>query len=205
MPLKKRLFYLLLASLPCILVYSLAGLMKSPTWIIPETRIDQLIPFNPHGIWLYLFFYVYISFTFLTVKAFQIKRTSFVFLFTAISSGILFICFPTRVIFPDFEVNGTSAALLNFISENDTERNCFPSMHASLITICTLANWDKTHQRRSFVFLLLTLLMYYSIIAVRRHVFIDLAAGILIALVVWHLFWIYWNRIRKERRNCCEE
>lgn len=201
MPLQTRLLYLLIGWLPSCLIYIATGFVRGNTWIIPETQIDQFIPFSPYGIWLYLFFYVYIPYTFLTVNESKVKRMSFVFVLTACISGIIFFYLPSSIIFPDFKIDGISASILNFVSENDTEQNCFPSMHGSLITICTLANWDRTNKVRSCGCILLTILMYYSIIAVRRHVFIDLAAGILLALVVWQFSKFVLNRIGNLKQN----
>jgi membrane-associated phospholipid phosphatase len=188
MPLKTRLFFLLIGWLPSCIIYIAAGFVRGDTWIIPETRIEQFIPFSSVGIWLYLCFYLYIPYTFLTVNQSKVKRLTLVFIVTACISGIIFLCIPSTILFPEFKTDGISAQLLNFVSENDTEQNCFPSMHASLITICTLANWDPTNKLRSYGCIILTLLMYYSIIAVRRHVFIDLAAGIALAILLWYLF-----------------
>ncbi len=185
MSLKTRLCYLVISWLSCGLVYIASGFVKGPDWIIPETQMDQFIPFNPHGIWLYLGFYVYIPYTFLTLKESLMKRLTFAFVLTACVSGVLFICLPSSIVFPDFKPDGISASLLTFIGENDTEQNCFPSMHASLITLCMFANWDQKNRMKGIICTVLTLLMYYSIIAVRRHVFIDLAAGIILAALVW--------------------
>ncbi|MGV3612204.1 MAG: phosphatase PAP2 family protein [Fluviicola sp.] len=185
MSLKTRLCYLVISWLSCGLIYIASGFVKGTNWIIPETPIDQFIPFNPQGIWLYLGFYVYIPYTFITVKESLVKRITFAFVITACISGVLFFCLPSSIVFPAFKNDGLSASLLAFISENDTEQNCFPSMHASLITLCLFANWDRKNWIRTITCTSITLLMYYCIIAVRRHVFIDLAAGIVLASLVW--------------------
>jgi len=153
--------------------------------MIPESWVDVYIPFSPTGIWLYLLFYLYIPYCFLTVNESKVKPISLAFVLTSFISGIIFILVPSSLHFPVIKVDGISAALLNFVSVNDTDYNCFPSMHASLITISTLALLDKTQQWRSLGAILLTVLMYGAIIQVRRHVFIDLAGGIAIAIITW--------------------
>lgn len=194
MSLKTRLCYLVISWLSCCLIYIASGFVRGTTWIIPETPIDRFIPFNPHGIWLYLGFYIYIPYTFLTLKESHMKRITFAFVLTACISGVLFVCLPSSIVFPAFKHDGLSASLLAFVSEKDTEQNCFPSMHASLITICTLANWKSRNILKSIGLIVLTILMYYSIIAVRRHVFIDLAAGIALASLVWLLSGVILNK-----------
>jgi membrane-associated phospholipid phosphatase len=199
MSLKTRLSYLVIGWLSCCLIYVASGFVREATWIIPETQIEQFIPFNPHGIWLYLGFYVYIPYTFITLKEeSRMKRITFTFVLTACISGILFILLPSTLVFPHFKPDGVSTSLLYFISENDTEQNCFPSMHASLITICTLANWNNRNVLKSIGLIVLTIGMYYSIIAVRRHVFIDLAGGIILAALVWWLSKIFLSNSPKQ-------
>lgn len=185
MLLKTRLFYLLMSWLSAGLIYFGSSFFTSNSWIVPESWIDSLIPFSPSGIWLYLLFYVYIPFAFITASEIKVRTMSLAFILTSFISGILFVSFPSSLHYPEFEVNGISSYCLNFVSTNDTAHNCFPSMHASLITISTVALWDNTKKIQSFSYLFLTIAMYYAIIQVRRHVFIDLAAGIGLALVVW--------------------
>ena len=201
MSLKTRLLYLVLAWLPCCLIYIASGFLRGNTWIIPETAIDRIIPFSPHGIWLYLCFYIYIPYTFLTLNESLIKRITAAFVVTAFISGLLFMLIPSTLIFPPFEPDGMSASLLHFIAENDTEQNCFPSMHASLITICTLANWNPRNVLKNIGLIALTGLMYYCIIAVRRHLFIDLAGGILLAMLVWWLSKFFMTREKSTGKN----
>ena len=187
MTVRTRLIYLFFSWIPAGLIYIAGSFVRGNMWIIPESSVEQLIPFSPHGIWLYLFFYIYIPYTFLTVKEGNIKRMSFAFIGSVCISGIFFIFLPSSIVFPDFELNGISAYFLSFVSENDTPQNCFPSIHASLITVCTLANWDKTNKARSYGCILLTIMMYYSIIQLRRHICIDVSAGIILALLTWWL------------------
>lgn len=185
MPIKTRLLYLLVAWLSSAVVYIGSSFVTGSVWIIPEMGIDDYISFSPYGIWLYLMFYIYIPYTFLAVDTSKVKRLAFAFIIISIISGILFILIPSSLNFPSFKKDGISAYVLQFISENDTPQNCFPSMHASLITACTFANWNKNEKLKSYLLILLTLIMYYSIIQVRRHLFIDLAGGIILALFVW--------------------
>lgn len=185
MPLKNRLLHLFVAWLVTGIVYAGAGFVTTDARIVPESGIEQLIPFSAYGIWLYLSFYLYIPYTFVTADAARIRPLSAAFVVTAIVSGIFFVWLPTTIRFPESGTDGISARLLHFVSENDTPHNCFPSMHGSLITLCTLANLERSRKLRSIGCALLTLAMYCAIIQVRRHVFIDLAAGIVLALIVW--------------------
>lgn len=195
MTLKTRFFYLLIGWVStCIIYFATGAVLENNAWIIPESAIDRYIPFSPHGIWLYISFYIYVPYTFLTVEPSKVKITSYVFLITGIVSGILFLLVPSSMIYPDYKADGISAFVLNLIAENDTPQNCFPSMHASLITICTLANGNKARKARSILCVLLMLCMFYSIIQVRRHLFIDLGAGAGLGILVWTICTAIWKR-----------
>lgn len=185
MSLKIRFFYLLIGWLSSCIIYVATGAVTRNAWIIPESAVENYIPYSPYGIWLYISFYIYIPYTFFTAEASKIKLLSWVFIISGIISGILFLLVPTSMVFPDYKTDGISAFVLNFIAENDTPQNCFPSMHGSLITICTLANWNRKRKIRSYACVLLVILMYYSIIQVRRHLFIDLMAGAGLGVLVW--------------------
>lgn len=188
---------MLIGWVPTWLIYGAAGFAGGNIWIVPETWIERQIPFSSSGIWLYLMLYVYVPFTFLTVSESKIRRITFVFLATGCISGIIFVLFPSTLAYPTFKADGISAAVLELIYENDTPQNCFPSMHGSLITICTLASWDKNNKALSYGCILLSLLMYFSIIQIRRHLFIDVSAGIVLGALVWWVYGIILTRRKK--------
>jgi membrane-associated phospholipid phosphatase len=197
MSLKTRLLFLFIGWLPVGIIYIAASFARGNNWIVPGSFVERLIPFSPSGIWLYLLFYVYIPYTFITANASKIKIMSLSFILSACISGICFVFLPSSMNYPSFEIDDISSWCLNFVRTYDTEQNCFPSLHGSLITICTLANWDRNKKIRSYGCILLTLLMYYSIIQVRRHVFIDLAAGVVLALLAWQFSIYILNRSKK--------
>lgn len=199
MALKTRLFYLLIGWLSTCVIYVATGAVTGNAWIVPESAVEAYIPFSSYGIWLYLSFYIYIPYTFLTADASKIKLTGYVFLITGIISGILFLLLPSSMVYPDYNnAEGISGFVLKLIAENDTPQNCFPSMHGSLITICTLANWDRKRKVRSYLCILLVILMYYSIIQVRRHLFIDLMAGAALGVMVWVICSVLWRGSLKK-------
>lgn len=178
MPIKTRLIKLCIGWLTAGIIYVLSGVITHAVWIVPETYIDTLIPFDPAGIWLYISFYMYIPYVFMIADAAKVKPMSLAFILSAVISGIVFMIIPSSMVYPKIQSDGYSAQLLNFVMQTDTPQNCLPSLHGSLLTICTMAVWDERKRIRSFACLFITLFMYYSIIQVRRHLFIDLFAGI---------------------------
>lgn len=178
MPIKNRLTKLCIGWLTAGIIYVLSGFITRAVWIVPETYIDTLIPFDPAGIWLYLAFYIYIPYAFLVADAARVNPMALAFVISAVISGIVFMIIPSSMVYPKVQSDGYSTLILNFVMQTDTPQNCLPSLHGSLLTICTMAIWDERKRIRNVACLLMTLFMYYAIIQVRRHLFIDLVAGI---------------------------
>lgn len=194
---KARILYTLAGWFTAAFIYIFCGAMNGKEWVIQETLIDKVIPFDASGIWLYLAFYIFIPYAFFTVDMRGLKTLSIAFIVTSILSGVVFICLPSTIVYPQINADSVSSRLLAFVSRNDTERNCFPSLHASLIALCMFSLISHASALRRFAVIVLALAMFYSIIQVRRHVFIDLAGGFILAIVVWLLvaFWV------REGRN----
>lgn len=178
MPIKNRLTKLCIGWLTAGIIYVLSGFITRAAWIVPETYIDTFIPFDPAGIWLYLAFYIYIPYVFIVADAARVNPMALAFVISAVISGIVFMIIPSSIVYPKVQSDGYSTLILNFVMQTDTPQNCLPSLHGSLLTICTMAVWDERKRIRNVACLLMTLFMYYAIIQVRRHVFIDLASGI---------------------------
>lgn len=178
MPIKNRLTKLCIGWLTAGIIYVFSGFITKAVWIVPETYIDTFIPFDPAGIWLYLAFYIYIPYVFIVADAARVNPMALAFVLSAVISGIVFMLVPSSMVYPKIQSDGYSTQILNFVMQTDTPQNCLPSLHGSLLTICTMAVWDERKRIRNIACLLMTLSMYYAIIQVRRHLFIDLVAGI---------------------------
>ncbi len=180
MPFSRRLIFLLCSWIPAGLIYFAAAFGTGSAWIVPETKIDLVIPFNPKGIWLYLLFYLFIPFTFFKANKLSLKPMSLAFFASAFISGILFFTFPSTIIYPAVELSDLSSEVMNFVAQTDTPLNCCPSLHGSLITICSIGLWQRGKRIRNLITLCITFIMFYAIIQTRRHLFFDLGAGIML-------------------------
>lgn len=187
MTFKQRMQYSLVSWFTAALVYIGCGAMNSKPWEIPETLIDKAIPFHASGIWLYLSFYIVIPYAFFTVNSKALKCLSFSFILVSVLSGCIFIFLPSTIGYPEFAMDTSSARLLAFVCRNDTDQNCFPSLHASFIALCAFSLLQGARLVRRLFVILFTLVIFYSIIQVRRHVFIDLAGGFILAAIIWSL------------------
>lgn len=203
MPFSKRLIFLLCSWLPAGLIYFATSFGTGTAWVVPETQIDAFIPFNSNGIWLYLLFYLFIPFGFFASNSTTIKPVSLAFLASAVISGILFLAFPSTIIYPAFEVNDLNSQVLNFVAQSDTPFNCFPSLHGSLITICSIALLEKVKRIRNLITICITMIMFYAIIQTRRHLFFDLGAGIIVGSVTYGVsyFLLNWQKVYNNNFN----
>lgn len=166
----------------------------SPT-IIPETIIDQLVVFNPHGSYFYIFAYIYPVLVFLRLYSLQqLKEISLFqihFLTTALVANIFFFLFPTTIISPTsnyslqqlLEIsNWFSAHGMYLIYNTDQLFNCFPSLHVA--TAFVAANGLKNEKIQiQIIGYIIAILIAYSTLQVKQHFFYDVLGGIVLSFL----------------------
>jgi membrane-associated phospholipid phosphatase len=107
-------------------------------------------------------------------------------IFSAIISGIFFIFFPTSLQYPQVVLgNSLSDKLFHLLLWIDTSQNCFPSLHAAITLICLLGLWQKQKPIANIFYLTMSLAIAYSIIQLRRHLTLDVTAGILVGALTY--------------------
>lgn len=167
------------------IVYSLSHALQGAGRVLPETALDRLIAFNPAGIWLYLSFFVFIPYTYLTVQASKLRWLRQSMQVCALVSGAVFLLWPTTLPYPDYagyllaSADRWSAALLRLLLWGDSPQNCLPSLHAGLTVLCAWALLDRQRPWRSALAVLAVVCICFSIVQLRRHLSIDVGAGLL--------------------------
>ena len=182
-------------------IYGTTRFAPGNQWIIPETTLDKLIPFNPQGIWFYLAFFLYVPLAFLVAPAERVLTLRYAVQISAAISGLVFIFFPTSISYPQTtgdDIHSTALGLLTFI---DTRQNCLPSLHAALTFLCLLSLWDWKAKLRTFFFTGIACMIGFSIIQLRRHLSIDVAAGLLVGIFSHKLVTIYKTRFNAMERT----
>lgn len=165
------------------LVYFSTGYLQGVGVILPETALDRLIPYNPAGIWLYLSFFIFIPYTYLTAKPDRVRWLARSMPLCAVFCGLVFMTFPTTLVYPPLgDQAGASLQMLRLLQASDSPQNCLPSLHGVLTLLCVWALLQRERPLRSMLAVLFALAIGYSIIQLRRHVSIDLAAGLLVGL-----------------------
>ena len=183
MTLLKRLFYLLAGWGSVGLVYFSSDLLQGQGMVLPETFVDRAIAYSDAAIWLYLSFFILIPYTYLVATPPRVRWLARAMAISALMCGLVFLLYPTTLAYPPVgDGMGWSTQMLRLLQTMDSTQNCLPSLHGALTLLCAWALLARDKPLRSVLAVLLTLGICYAIIALRRHVSIDLGAGLLVGL-----------------------
>lgn len=180
---KQRIISMLISWCVVGIIYGSTRFVPGEHWVIPELWLDQQIAFSTQGIWLYLSFFLVVPFAFLYAPLEKIKSMMIAILISAFISGLVFVIFPTTLAYPEFNQHTFADQVFYWLLWIDTAQNCLPSLHAALTVICLLGLWDKQKILFSFLYLMITLAIGFSIIQLRRHLSLDVGAGALLGIV----------------------
>ena len=183
MTLLTRLFYLLAGWGSVGLVYFSSDLLQGQGVLLPETLIDRAIAYSDAAIWLYLSFFILIPYTYMVVSPARVRWLARAMAVSAVICGVVFLLYPTTLAYPPVgDGMGWSTQVLRMLQTMDSTQNCLPSLHGALTLLCAWALFERDRPIRSALAVLLTLGICYAIIALRRHVSIDLGAGLLVGM-----------------------
>ena len=183
MTLRGRLLHLLAGWGSVGLVYFSCDLLQGQGVLLPETALDRAIAYSDTAIWLYLSFFILIPYAYLVADAARVRWLARAMALSALACGVVFLLYPTTLAYPPVgEGNAWSTQLLRQLQAADSAQNCLPSLHGALTLLCVWALCDKRHLLRSVLTVLLGVAICYAIIALRRHVSIDLAAGLFVGI-----------------------
>lgn len=182
-PVTDRLRLMLLGWGSVGLVYFSTGAMTGPATVLAESAIDRMVAYNPSAIWLYLSFFILIPYTYLRADIDRARWLARSMPVAAAICGIVFVLMPTTLVYPEPVFNGAGGRLLQLLLQNDSPRNCLPSLHAALTLLCVLAWFDTRRKLHTALMVLVGAGICFSVVQLRRHLTIDLAAGWLVGVV----------------------
>ncbi len=159
---------------------------------MPELALDRAIPVSFSGFWFYISFYLLLGIVGLTLEKRLFIRYLYTIGWAALVAHMTFLFFP----------NGASREAIDFesspwfyqlLASTDAPRNALPSLHATLSVIAGLAVQASRMScvsgtiRVSIKSLtwLWVIAIFWSTLALRQHVCLDLIAGAVIAVIVW--------------------
>jgi len=181
-----RWWYMLLGWGTVGFVYNLTDRLQGPGTVILPSLIDRLIPFTPHAIWLYLSFFLLIPLAYLFAPMERVKVLAKAMQLTALGAGVVYVAWPTTMVYPIDHGTTLSSAVLSVLAQVDSRQNCMPSLHMALTVLAVWAVGDGKQKVRTAFFVIWAIAIGFSILQLRRHLLIDLVSGALWALVaVW--------------------
>lgn len=183
---KKWTLFFALGSLLLVPYFSIQYHEQLPVRTMALLGIDRWVPFFSPAIYVYISAYVLAALPLVLVRdARTMRRMAFGFAWIACVSNIFFVLWPTAV--PAFPAtSGVTDRLFDWVLAADTNRNACPSLHASLAIYCALCCMQLVKSRavRAGVWLWATLILAATMLA-KRHVALDLLAGVAIAVFAY--------------------
>ncbi|MFK8259583.1 phosphatase PAP2 family protein [Erwinia sp. AnSW2-5] len=164
-------------------IYTFSDRWQGPGTVMHPGIVDRMIPFSADGIWLYLSFFLLIPAGYLFCRPEKLRWLTGSMILTALVCGAVYLLWPTTLVYPVDSGQGVSSYLLAQLVAADSTQNCLPSLHMALSVLAVWALYQREQRWRSGLLLLWGALIAVSILQLRRHLFIDLVSGALVALV----------------------
>ena len=156
-----------------------------PVYWMPELAIDRAIPVNFTAIWVYFSFYLLLGLVGLTLNKRLFVRYMYTIGWSTLVAHMVFLFFPNGATRDAIEID-SAPWIYQLLVSADLPRNAFPSLHATRSVIAALAvQASATNIALKSLTWLWVLAIFWSTIALRQHVSLDLIAGSLVAIIVW--------------------
>ena len=168
------------------LCYAAGRLTLRVPYVLRESMLDRLVAFNASAIWLYLSFFLIVPAAYLVAAPERLKPLTRAMQLSAAVAGIVFVIWSTTLVYPAIPSGTTGGIVLGALAASDSSYNCLPSLHGALTLQCVVALWQQERPWRNAVVLVWGLAVMWSVVAARRHLSIDLGAGMMLgAACAW--------------------
>lgn len=165
------------------LFYSIGRIAPGTAHVLHESALDRLVPFDASAIWLYLSFFLFVPVAYLCAAPARLKPLTRAMQWAAVLAGVVFVAWPTTLIYPLVSSGTTGAAALRALVDFDSTRNCMPSLHGALTLLCLIAMWQRDRPWRTAFMCIWGLAVMWSVVAARRHLAVDLGAGLMLGVL----------------------
>lgn len=171
-----------------------------PITVMPVTMLDRLITFQPATLPLYLSLWVYVSLPpALLATRRELYQYSLAIAGTCITALLIFYFWPTAV--PASAIDWLQSPDVHFLKGIDAAGNAFPSLHVA--TAIFSASWLHYLLGRIGTPRLILVVNWawcigiiYSTLAIRQHVVVDVAAGLLLGGLMANLSLYYYKKTK---------
>ncbi|MCU1791039.1 inositol phosphorylceramide synthase [Pectobacterium polaris] len=170
------------------LVYQLSAQFQGLGTVLPTSFVDELIPFSASAIWLYLSFFIIVPLSYLSCPITRLAGLRRATQLTALIAGAVYLIFPTTMVYPQVVGDDLSTRVLQLLLRIDSPQNCLPSLHIALTVLAVWAMSDSRQKVKTGLYLLWGAAIALSILQLRRHLFIDLVTGAMLAGIAGWVF-----------------
>lgn len=158
----------------------------TPT-VMPMTKLDLMVPFQPQALLAYVSLWIYIGFgpglqrTYTALSVYVLWMVGL-----CVSGLVIFYFWPTQV--PPLTLDASGFSGFAVLRRIDETSNACPSMHVAVATFTAVRVDDVLRSTGSPRLLRLLnaawfILIAYSTLAIKQHVALDVAAGALLGLI----------------------
>ncbi len=165
---------------------------------LPLTWVDQVTPFIPLSVLIYISEYFYFAFVYILLrKSENINKYLYSFFSLQAVSCVIFIIFPTIYPRENFPVPEDTpqwlAAIWHWLRNQDAATNCFPSLHVSSVFLSAFVFWDDDQKNRFYQFMVWSIFIALSTLTTKQHFVADLISGLTLALF---FFWLFHRKVQ---------
>ncbi len=151
-----------------------------------STAVDDIIPFVPCAITVYVLWYLQIIIGFCLVARESREVCYEIFSSEAVAkiiTAIIFIFLPTAMVRAEISGGGFFNFLTSLIYAADTPDNLFPSIHCleSWLLLRGILKCSKVSKTFKICFGIFSILVFASVVLVKQHLFVDIPSAIIVA------------------------
>ncbi|MEQ9746272.1 phosphatase PAP2 family protein [Pectobacterium actinidiae] len=169
-------------------VYQLSAQFQGQGTVLPTSLVDEWISFSASAIWLYLSFFIIVPLSYLSCPMARLAGLRQATQLTAVMAGVVYLIFPTTMVYPQVVGDDLSTRALQLLLRIDSPQNCLPSLHIALTVLAVWAMSDGQQKVKTGFYLLWGVAIAFSILQLRRHLFIDLVTGAMLAGITGWVF-----------------
>ncbi|MGJ8671754.1 phosphatase PAP2 family protein [Rubritalea sp.] len=169
-------------------------------WLEP-TAFDRWIPMNFYALWFYDTFFLLLALVGLSARWPVALHYFLTIGWATMVAHMVFFFFPNGVSREEVPLD-QAPFFYELLLAYDAPRNAFPSLHAALAVIAGLAasQCSRFQPVARCLIWLWVLGIFWSTIALRQHVVVDLIGGTLVAVGAWFFVgWFHRDEIEQMR------
>ncbi|MGO3858517.1 MAG: phosphatase PAP2 family protein [Neisseriaceae bacterium] len=168
------------------LCYSIGALWAERAGVtvqVYQTWLDDATPFWVDGWLVYASFFVLVPYAFFSSASHWIRPLRLSMQYAALAALVMYLLWPSSMVYPEVVGETLNQRLWLWLHEWDTTGNCLPSLHVVLATLCGLALGQSHQGKRRLIELLWVAMVIISVLLLKRHLWLDVASGLALALV----------------------